>query len=55
MVSLPYAEVSGRATRSGKALRREAEGRVLNWRLVVALGLNVVAWAGLARLIAYFL
>lgn len=55
MVSLPYAEVSGRVTRSGRALRRDSENRILNWRLVVALALNIVAWVGLVKLVAYLL
>lgn len=53
MVCLPYTDA--------KQQRRRAKGLLKtlcgppNWRLVLALGLNAIAWVALIKLVAHFL
>ena len=54
MASISYSEPQPRRRRAADS--HSASGRVtLNWRLLLALALNVVVWAGVAKIISLFL
>ena len=54
MVALPYTQADSRVRRISRPRDIYADVR-LNWRLVLALAVNLVAWLGVAHLIANFL
>jgi hypothetical protein len=54
MVALPYAQAESRTRRISRPRDIYADVR-LNWRLILALGINLIVWGGLARLLANFL
>lgn len=54
MVALPYTQAETRTRRISRSRDIYADVR-LNWRLLIALGINLVVWGALARLLANFL
>jgi hypothetical protein len=54
MVALPYTQAESRTGRISRPRDNYADVR-LNWRLIVALGLNFVMWGALVKLVANFL
>jgi uncharacterized membrane protein len=54
MVALPYNQTESRTRRISRPRDNYADVR-LNWRLIVALGLNFVMWVALVKLISNFI
>ena len=54
MVALPYNQAEPKARRISRPKDNYADAR-LNWRLIMALGINLVMWVALVRFLADFL
>lgn len=54
MVSLSYTQSHSRERRSSSS-GDISSGVKLNWRLLAALGINVVIWVGMVKLLGYML